>query len=109
MVDRLTSYQQRRRGNTPDRRIGIGDRRTMVLLAEPDTYGCRPDRPRGAAPYDRSGRGSIVNTASVNASLPDPLVIDYSAAKAALVNFSKSLSKEVGPHGVRVNTVSPGL
>ena len=52
--------------------------------------------------------GSIVNTASVNASLPGPLVIDYSAAKAALVNFSKALSKEVGPHGIRVNTVSPG-
>ena len=55
-----------------------------------------------------AGRGSIVNTASVNASLPDPLVIDYSAAKAALVNFSKALSKEVGPNGIRVNTVSPG-
>lgn len=55
-----------------------------------------------------AGQGSIVNTASVNASLPDPLVIDYSAAKAALVNFSKALSKEVGPHGIRVNTVSPG-
>jgi NAD(P)-dependent dehydrogenase (short-subunit alcohol dehydrogenase family) len=54
------------------------------------------------------GQGAIVNTASVNASLPDPLVIDYSAAKAALVNFSKALSKEVGPHGIRVNTVSPG-
>jgi NAD(P)-dependent dehydrogenase (short-subunit alcohol dehydrogenase family) len=54
------------------------------------------------------GRGAIVNTASVNASLPDPLVIDYSAAKAALVNFSKALSKEVGPYGIRVNTVSPG-
>jgi NAD(P)-dependent dehydrogenase (short-subunit alcohol dehydrogenase family) len=54
------------------------------------------------------GRGTIVNTASVNASLPDPLVIDYSAAKAALVNYSKALSKEVGPRGIRVNTVSPG-
>jgi NAD(P)-dependent dehydrogenase (short-subunit alcohol dehydrogenase family) len=54
------------------------------------------------------GKGAVVNTASVNASLPDPFVIDYSAAKAALVNFSKSLSKEVGPHGIRVNTVSPG-
>ncbi len=53
-------------------------------------------------------RGVIVNTASVNATLPDPLVIDYGAAKAALVNFSKALSKEVGPDGVRVNTVSPG-
>jgi NAD(P)-dependent dehydrogenase (short-subunit alcohol dehydrogenase family) len=56
----------------------------------------------------QAGRGAIVNTASVNASLPDPLVIDYSAAKAALVNFCKALSKEVGPHGIRVNTVSPG-
>jgi NAD(P)-dependent dehydrogenase (short-subunit alcohol dehydrogenase family) len=52
--------------------------------------------------------GSIVTVCSVNASLPDPLVIDYSAAKAALLNFSKSLSKEVGPKGVRVNTISPG-
>ncbi|CAN5423991.1 SDR family oxidoreductase [soil metagenome] len=54
------------------------------------------------------GRGAIVNTASVNAFLPDPAVIDYGAAKAALANFSKALSKEVGPAGIRVNTVSPG-
>jgi NAD(P)-dependent dehydrogenase (short-subunit alcohol dehydrogenase family) len=53
-------------------------------------------------------RGAIVNTSSVNAVLPDPAVIDYSAAKAALANFSKALSKEVGGHGIRVNTVSPG-
>jgi NAD(P)-dependent dehydrogenase (short-subunit alcohol dehydrogenase family) len=53
-------------------------------------------------------RGTIVNTCSVNAFLPDPAVIDYCAAKAALANFSKALSKEVGPSGVRVNTVSPG-
>ncbi|WP_415937460.1 SDR family NAD(P)-dependent oxidoreductase [Streptomyces sp. 039-1] len=54
------------------------------------------------------GAGSIVTVSSVNAFLPDPLVIDYSASKAALSNFCKSLSKQVGPQGVRVNTVSPG-
>jgi NAD(P)-dependent dehydrogenase (short-subunit alcohol dehydrogenase family) len=54
------------------------------------------------------GAGTIVTICSVNAFLPDPLVIDYSAAKAALLNFSKALSKEVGPRGIRVNTVSPG-
>ncbi|HEY5880336.1 MAG TPA: SDR family NAD(P)-dependent oxidoreductase, partial [Nakamurella sp.] len=55
-----------------------------------------------------AGHGSIVSTGSVNAFLPDPTVIDYSAAKAALTNLSKALSKEVGPKGIRVNTVSPG-
>jgi NAD(P)-dependent dehydrogenase (short-subunit alcohol dehydrogenase family) len=55
-----------------------------------------------------TGRGSVVTVSSVNARLPDPLVIDYSAAKGALTNFCKALSKEVGPRGVRVNTVSPG-
>jgi len=64
---------------------------------------------RAALPALRdAGRASVVTVASVNARHPDPLVIDYSAAKAALVSFSKSLSKEVGPDGIRVNTVSPG-
>jgi NAD(P)-dependent dehydrogenase (short-subunit alcohol dehydrogenase family) len=55
-----------------------------------------------------AGRGVIVNTGSVNARLADPLVVDYSAAKAALTNLGKSLSKEFGPRGIRVNTVAPG-
>ncbi|PBC66198.1 NAD(P)-dependent dehydrogenase (short-subunit alcohol dehydrogenase family) [Streptomyces sp. TLI_235] len=55
-----------------------------------------------------SGAGRIVTVSSVNARLPDPLVIDYGAAKAALTNFCKALSKEVGPRGVRVNTIGPG-
>ena len=55
-----------------------------------------------------AGHGAIVTICSVNARLPDPAVMDYSVAKAGLANFSKALSKEVGPHGIRVNTVSPG-
>ncbi len=54
------------------------------------------------------GAGSIVNISSIHSFLPDPLVMDFGAAKAALVNFSKALSREVGPRGIRVNTISPG-
>ena len=54
------------------------------------------------------GSGTIVTISSVNSFLPDPAIIDYTTAKAALTNFSKALSKEVGPKGIRVNTVSPG-
>ncbi|HKF31295.1 MAG TPA: SDR family oxidoreductase [Jatrophihabitantaceae bacterium] len=64
---------------------------------------------RAALPHlIRRPKSSIVTISSVNAFLPDPLVIDYSAAKAALSNLCKSLSKEFGAHGVRVNTISPG-
>jgi NAD(P)-dependent dehydrogenase (short-subunit alcohol dehydrogenase family) len=55
------------------------------------------------------GGGAIVNTASVNAFFePDAGTIDYGAAKAALLNFSKSVAQEFGPRGVRINCVSPG-
>ena len=55
------------------------------------------------------GGGAIVNVASVNAFFqPDGGTVDYGAAKAALVNLTKSLSQEFGPRGIRINDVSPG-
>jgi NAD(P)-dependent dehydrogenase (short-subunit alcohol dehydrogenase family) len=57
----------------------------------------------------QQGSGAIVNIASVNAFYqPDAATIDYGAAKAALVNLTKSLSQEFGPRGIRVNAISPG-
>jgi NAD(P)-dependent dehydrogenase (short-subunit alcohol dehydrogenase family) len=52
--------------------------------------------------------GAIVNVSSINARLPFPMVVDYSAQKAALTNLTTALSEEFAPRGVRVNTVSPG-
>jgi NAD(P)-dependent dehydrogenase (short-subunit alcohol dehydrogenase family) len=55
------------------------------------------------------GGGAIVNVASVNAFFqPDGGVVDYGAAKAALVNLTKALSQEFGPRGIRINDISPG-
>jgi NAD(P)-dependent dehydrogenase (short-subunit alcohol dehydrogenase family) len=60
-------------------------------------------------PMVKRGSGAIVNIASVNAFFqPDAGTIDYGAAKAALVNLTKTLSQEFGPRGVRVNAISPG-
>lgn len=52
--------------------------------------------------------GVIVNISAGAARIPGS-PIDYSAAKAALTNFGRLLAEEVGPAGVRVNTVSPGI
>ena len=61
------------------------------------------------SPMLKRGSGSIVNIASVNSFFqPDSATIDYGAAKAAVVNLSKSLSQEFGPKGIRVNCISPG-
>lgn len=60
-------------------------------------------------PMLERGSGSIVNIASVNSFFqPDAATVDYGAAKAAVVNLSKSLSQEFGSQGIRVNCVSPG-
>ncbi|MFJ4674288.1 MULTISPECIES: SDR family NAD(P)-dependent oxidoreductase [unclassified Kitasatospora] len=54
------------------------------------------------------GSGSIVNIASMHASLTCPGMFPYAAAKSGLVGLTRSLALEVGPRGVRVNAVSPG-
>jgi NAD(P)-dependent dehydrogenase (short-subunit alcohol dehydrogenase family) len=57
----------------------------------------------------KQGGGAIVSVASVNAFFqPDGGTVDYGAAKAALLNLTKSLSQEFGTRGIRVNAVSPG-
>ncbi|WP_339346784.1 SDR family oxidoreductase [uncultured Sphingomonas sp.] len=55
------------------------------------------------------GAGAVVHVTSIQSVLPLPeSTTAYAAAKAALRTYSKALSRELGPRGVRVNTVSPG-
>lgn len=55
------------------------------------------------------GGGAVVHVSSIQRRLPlHESTTAYAAAKAALTTYSKALSKELGPRGVRVNVVSPG-
>src|SRR5256885_13812435 len=54
--------------------------------------------------------GVIIHISSIQRRLPlFEATLAYAAAKAALTTYSKGLSKEVGPRGIRVNTVAPGF
>ncbi|MGM0930547.1 MAG: SDR family NAD(P)-dependent oxidoreductase [Actinomycetota bacterium] len=54
------------------------------------------------------GFGSIINTASNGGSLPTSGMAIYCGTKGAIIAMSKSAAIELAPHGVRVNTLSPG-
>ena len=55
------------------------------------------------------GSGAIVHIGSNAARLPQPAALAYATAKAALTAYSKGLANEVGPRGIRVNVVAPGV
>lgn len=58
----------------------------------------------------KQGNGVIIHISSIQRRLPlFEATLAYAAAKAALTTYSKGLSKEVGPKGVRVNTIAPGF
>lgn len=55
------------------------------------------------------GRGSVVNITSIDAFAPEAGLAAYDASKAALAMLTRTAALELGPHGIRVNAVAPGL
>jgi NAD(P)-dependent dehydrogenase (short-subunit alcohol dehydrogenase family) len=51
---------------------------------------------------------AIISTASEQAYDPSPNLYDYAQTKAATMNYTKSLAKQLAPKGIRVNAVAPG-
>ncbi len=52
--------------------------------------------------------GAIINTASINADLPNPTLLAYATTKGAVYNLTAGLAQALAPRGIRVNAVAPG-
>jgi len=65
---------------------------------------------RAAAPHlRRAGNGKIVNVASDTALWGAPRLLHYVASKGAIIAMTRSLARELGPDGIAVNAIAPGL
>ena len=62
-----------------------------------------------AAPMRDAGRGRIVNIASNVVTFGMPNLMHYVASKAAVIGITRSMARELGPSGIAVNAVAPGL
>ena len=51
---------------------------------------------------------SIINTSSIQAYSPSPMLVDYASTKATINTMSKALAQQLAPKGIRVNVVAPG-
>jgi len=63
---------------------------------------------RETAPHMAEGAGAIINLASITFHIAPPAMSAYVATKGGVLGFTRSLARELGPRGIRVNTVSPG-
>jgi NAD(P)-dependent dehydrogenase (short-subunit alcohol dehydrogenase family) len=58
-------------------------------------------------PHMKKG-SAIINTASINADVPNPILLAYATTKGAIHNFSAGLAQMLAERGIRVNVVAPG-
>jgi NAD(P)-dependent dehydrogenase (short-subunit alcohol dehydrogenase family) len=56
-----------------------------------------------------TGGGCVINISSIAGIRPGPNELTYALTKAAVINMTKGWAKELGPHGIRVNAIAPGV
>jgi NAD(P)-dependent dehydrogenase (short-subunit alcohol dehydrogenase family) len=62
---------------------------------------------KAAVPHMRPG-SAIINTASINSDMPNPILLAYATTKGAIQNFTGGLAQMLAEKGIRVNAVAPG-
>jgi NAD(P)-dependent dehydrogenase (short-subunit alcohol dehydrogenase family) len=62
---------------------------------------------KAAVPHMKPG-SAIVNTASINSDMPNPILLAYATTKGAIQNFTGGLAQMLAHKGIRVNAVAPG-
>lgn len=65
---------------------------------------------KAVIPYMRAnGYGKIINVASTTVNAGQPLLLHYVTSKGAIIAMTRSMARELGPQGIRVNVISPGF
>ncbi|MEV6113827.1 3-oxoacyl-[acyl-carrier-protein] reductase [Streptomyces sp. NPDC052109] len=96
---------------------GITRDKGLLMMGEDDWHGVIDTNLTGVFnlcraavfPMLKRRRGTIVNISSVAGVLGNAGQSNYAASKAGIIGFTRSLAKEIGPYGLRANTVAPGF
>jgi len=96
-------------GITRDRSLMMMSREEWSEVIDTDLTGVFNMTQACITTFLKQKKGNIVNISSVSGIKAMPGQVNYAAAKAGVIGFTKSLAKEVAPYNVRVNTVAPGF
>jgi 3-oxoacyl-[acyl-carrier protein] reductase len=96
-------------GRLSDAPLAMLDDASWTEVVDTNLGGCFRVCRAAARPMMVQKGGAIINIASVAGIRSSPLQANYSAAKAGMLGLSRTLARELGPRGIRVNCVVPGL
>jgi 3-oxoacyl-[acyl-carrier protein] reductase len=96
-------------GITRDKSLMMMSREEWASVIDTDLTGVFNTTHACIVTFLKQKSGNVVNISSVSGIHPLPGQVNYAAAKAGVIGFTRSLAKEVAPYHVRVNAVAPGF